>query len=461
MTVLGIEAQLITGAYEAAAADDRDAVEWPPHPARLFCALVAGARTEVEWQALYWLERQPPPLVLAAVRHGVLERRGYVVTNRRADKGGNQFHPARSNQLRSRLATLPLARTVRFLWPDAAAEAPLLECLRLLTRRVPYLGRATGAVVLGVGQDLPDLGHHLIHEPCELSQAESSLRVPYPGYLGALRAAYEAGRPAWEVSRVRGYRIRQLAPPRPPAAPPSAYDDLVVLHFVGVQPDGRLTTRFTEALRRAVMSRVPDPLPAALHGHGADGQPHVAFLALPDVGHPHADGHLLGLAVAVPKLPSAERRAILRGLLSARDEAGVFDLRVPRIGDVALRYLPGHVRPFGATPERWRQGSRLWITATPVVLDHYPHRNDVEAEIARSCTWVGLPAPVNVVSSSEPLQPGAVRLLPPDMPDLVRRRPFRHVALEFDRAVHGPVLLGAGRYLGVGLLSPAYGEGAA
>ena len=31
---------------------------------------------------------------------------------------------------------------------------------------------------------------------------------------------------------------------------------------------------------------------------------------------------------------------------------------------------------------------------------------------------------------------------------------FRHVAVTFDRTVHGPVLVGAGRYLGVGLLAP-------
>lgn len=36
----------------------------------------------------------------------------------------------------------------------------------------------------------------------------------------------------------------------------------------------------------------------------------------------------------------------------------------------------------------------------------------------------------------------------------VHGRPFRHVALDFDRTVAGPLLLGAGRYLGVGLLAP-------
>ena len=72
----------------------------------------------------------------------------------------------------------------------------------------------------------------------------------------------------------------------------------------------------------------------------------------------------------------------------------------------------------------------------------------------RSVRMLGLPDPVDVRVSTEPLLPGAVRLRPNDLPRQVQGRPFRHVALDFDRAVAGPLLLGAGRYLGVGLLAP-------
>ena len=36
---------MVTGCYDAADVLDRERAEWPPHPARLFCALVAAART--------------------------------------------------------------------------------------------------------------------------------------------------------------------------------------------------------------------------------------------------------------------------------------------------------------------------------------------------------------------------------------------------------------------------------
>jgi CRISPR-associated protein Csb2 len=72
---LGVE--LLSGRYVATAYNDRDAAEWPPHPARVFSALVATwadhddddaarSRAERERAALRFLEALPPPTVLAS-----------------------------------------------------------------------------------------------------------------------------------------------------------------------------------------------------------------------------------------------------------------------------------------------------------------------------------------------------------------------------------------------------------
>jgi hypothetical protein len=134
---------------------------------------------------------------------------------------------------------------------------------------------------------------------------------------------------------------------------PSVYRDVLVFQFRGLSPQAQLSGTMTAALRSAVLHGAADAAPAALHGHGADGRPHVAFVALPDVGHPHADGHLLGLAVAVPDLPAAERSAVLRAVLGMRraDRDGLVELAVPRLGTVDLTYQPGLVRPWGASPD--------------------------------------------------------------------------------------------------------------
>ena len=66
-----IEVQFLTGRYVATSHNDRRLGEWPPHPARLFSALVA-AWAEVENPdleergALEWVEGQEPPAIAAS-----------------------------------------------------------------------------------------------------------------------------------------------------------------------------------------------------------------------------------------------------------------------------------------------------------------------------------------------------------------------------------------------------------
>ncbi|GEL17530.1 type I-G CRISPR-associated protein Csb2 [Pseudonocardia asaccharolytica] len=473
-----ISIELLSGSYDAAEVDDREHAEWPPHPARLFCALVAAARGEADRVALRWLEAQPPPIILAAGQPRESRRAAYVVVNSLSAKGGNQTHPARTNGLRVRTRALPAHPRVTMIWAGTA-DSDLVSSLDAMAHRIPYLGRSTGVALVAasatgdeqpldaIPDAIPGDGRERF-EPCDLLSREVSVRVPYPGFLGELDAQFEAGRPAWEVSRYQGYRRRPPASGTGTAAKadrgvadelliPSVYTDVLVFQFSGLKPQARLTVRLTEAFRSAVLKAAGGDAPAVLHGHGADGRPHVAFLALPDVGGDHSDGHLLGLAVAVPELPASERQAVLHAVLGLRrqDLNGVVELRVPQIGLVEVIYQPGLVRPWGASAERWRRGSRRWVSATPMILDRYPKRPEqLEAEVRAGFRRVGLPEPVSVEASTEPLMPGAARLRPLDLPSQTKGRLFRHVAVTFDRRVSGPVLVGAGRYLGVGLLAP-------
>jgi CRISPR-associated protein Csb2 len=78
---LVININLIKGRYEAGGWDDPSVAEWPPHPARVFCALVASARCEDDYDVLRWLEKQPPPVVQAARDFDDEHRKSYVVVN--------------------------------------------------------------------------------------------------------------------------------------------------------------------------------------------------------------------------------------------------------------------------------------------------------------------------------------------------------------------------------------------
>lgn len=528
---LVVRIELLTGSYDAARADDRELPEWPPHPSRLFCALVAAVRTEAERSALRWLEELPPPQVHATAAAGVRRWRGYVVTNTRVAAGGNVAHPGRTNQLRSRIRTVAGDPVVQLVWPRACPPDGTVELLEGLARRVPYLGRSTGTAVLTVrvgdldrtARAAPSTGSHgvapdasapgagpaegpgepvpvAVYRPCDLAEADVDLGVPYPGYLGELTALHAQGLPAWQALRTRGYRCRwplrrgtarsgdhdgaQAAGAGHPGAgaergtgiaDPAAGQEVLVLRLVDLRPEGRELIRFTEALRRKVMACTPDPLPPALHGHVADGRPHVAFLGLPDAGFPGADGHLRALAAVIPALPAEQRRAVRYGLLHGRAEDGTVPLRVPGLGMVRLRPVPGVSVPGrrvavpryprqAATPllvlgcwvPSWWRPSRCWTTVTPVVLDRFPRPGAEAAEVLRSIRLRGLPEPAQLRLSTGPQLPGAVPMRPRDLPDTARGRLFRHVSLAFDRPVAGPVLLGAGRNLGVGLFAPCF-----
>ncbi len=73
--------------------------------------------------------------------------------------------------------------------------------------------------------------------------------------------------------------------------------------------------------------------------------------------------------------------------------------------------------------------------------------------VAQVCRRIGLPEPVEVevghVSRLRgvPISPEFRLGRKPGMPP----RPYWHAALTFDREVRGPILLGAGRYFGLGL----------
>src|SRR3954454_21793932 len=67
--MLALEVEFLLGRYAATDFRDRERSEWPPHPARLFSALVAAAHEsglgESARAALLWLETLEPPHLAA------------------------------------------------------------------------------------------------------------------------------------------------------------------------------------------------------------------------------------------------------------------------------------------------------------------------------------------------------------------------------------------------------------
>jgi CRISPR-associated protein Csb2 len=461
-----LEVFLVADRYDAAGGQDPRAVEWPPHPARVFSALRSVANDD-DLPTLRVLESLPPPVVHASDIVADSRSRTYVVTNTLASKGGNLNHPGRTSGLKERRSVFPLNSRLQFVWPSDDVPSTMVERLDAIARRVPYLGRSTSVVLMGarkvVQAEVPD-GLAAFH-PVDDEWSGLSLRVPYPGYLEELDALHGLGLSAWQASD--GARARRPyrraaeleAPIRDTAEIDSPYGDLVVLRFRDSKPDGRLIPLFTAAIRSRVMAQVEPPLPPAVHGHGLDGQPHVAYLGLPFCGHEHADGHLVALAVAIPGMDRDERTRIIRGILGNETEA-VLNLDVPGFRTpFKFDFRPNDPLPRSATERHWTQSSTRWVTATPVVLDRYPKDGDLAAAVYRSIMLAGLPEPLEVETSKAGLIPGAVNFTPRELPRRARGRLYCHARVTFAQPVRGPVLAGAGRYFGVGFFLPEHRKG--
>ncbi|RKN03115.1 type I-U CRISPR-associated protein Csb2 [Streptomyces radicis] len=491
-----IEAHLLEGTYQAATVG-RDGAEWPPHPARLFCALVsvADAGDPVQDAALRWLEEQPPPAVRvpAETAEATSPRTAWVPTNAAVtDKNKAPSHavwPGRANGAEPK--TWPqrsLARPeLAFVW-EADPPGGVRAVLEALARSVPYLGRASGKVLLNATivttPVLPGEGWQ-VWEPVSASsggfaQWGVDLRIPYGGYLTRLRTAFDAGQPSWQHARSHRYAPRTVpesAEVKEDAkeAVPGPFEDLLTFAFDrGVSVDPVATMAVAGSLREKVMGMLDEyghdvrAMPA-VHGHtdGSGVRP-CAYLALPFVGWPRADGRLRGVGVALPRgLEAGHRRALLAVLLRANH--GLTRLAVPGMRDPArLSYVGAATGPVQAQrstvrPELWTAPSRVWSTALPMVLDRFPKRNgySIEDSVAESCTMAGLPDPVGV----EVLRQGALLPGAPVLPGSALRRkrgepplPGRHVVIRFAQRVVGPVLIGSKRNFGLGLCLPVREE---
>jgi CRISPR-associated protein Csb2 len=497
----------------------REQPEWPPHPARVFMALAAAyfqtGEDPGERRALEWLESLPAPLLRAAGHAPRAVVTHYVPVN---DKPGDRQKPpiaviqsipqlARDRQPRTFPRTWPDEDVVYLVWPQVVPEEPVARALAQLCGKVTRIGHSMSLVQMWVATS------EEVGEPNWIpddERAEIYLRVPSAGLLADLerrynQAAIEAYAALLVAKEDGDTKARQAArkrlkeefggvpPPRlrpqvpfyqgyarpagtePPRDVPGTIfsPHLIVFRVeresgpyqaLSLQTVAAVTARWREALV-SQCNDMPARVRGLVSGHDLGGapleEPHLAFVPLAFVGHPHADGHLLGMAIALPQgLGGEERRQVLRVL------ARVGELKLGPLGVWRLEREAGDRPPWNLRPEAWTAhpgGATHWSTVTPVAFDRHPkakdrgqYQREVAEMIAAACTAVGLPRPREVIVTPVSAHLG----VPPahDFPRLARKdgseRRHAHAILVFDEPMVGPVLIGAGRYRGYGVGRP-------
>lgn len=461
---MGLTATVILprGRYDAGTEDARVS-EVVPSPYRLFCALVASAARTMESpldsEALKWLEAQEPPLIDVPTLLATGRDDNYFVINRTWAKGGSMTHPGRKNVAKHRAWTTFNGPGFKFHWNATPSEQVLRE-LNGIARGVTYLGRveSTAVVDFCLADDTAAEG---CLRPVELSVPGSDVATPFAGATEALVAAHERGDRAWETTR----KIRYAMATPTTTVPTSPFEQMLVFRIEGQPVDASHMLELALAFRAAVMGRVKDVvgsdnLPTQVHGHRKDID-HVAFVALPFVGHAHADGAVRGLATLLPDSLSTEDLAVIGAALTDSDDPFTsVSFGKARGGKLPITYEPYSTRPWLLQPQRWRgrmTGTTVWHSATPMMMDRYPKKPaQTPAVVADAVQAAGFPRPADVTVSTTPTVVGATTWRRSWAGHLGKRqlRPVVHASIRFDEPVEGPLLVGALRYLGFGLFIP-------
>ena len=469
-----LEIEFLAGVCRATHSPASDRPDWPPQPDRVFSALVAAwaARGEqdIEREALEWLEAQPAPTIHAGGHTARTAPAVFVPPNdHRASKTAETYLKVMPMTRPRQPRRFPVAHledpVMAMVW-GFGPEPKVLAALDALARDIGYLGHSASLVRCRfLSSATPELKH-----PSAFAQ-----RQVYPGRLQELIRAHRR-------NPVRPVVLPgAIALPEPPAPPPPRDAGWLVLEAIGgVVPDIRAAALVGRTLRRALMSGyrridMADEIPAFVSGHESDGSllraPHLGIVPMAFAGFPHADGRLFGFAL-VPTAQTALRD--VPGLRAAFEAIAEYDHGSER-RVIELKYAPQRkpllLSPAGAASKRslepgpYLQPARVWASLTPIVLDRHLKRYDegrVRELIAQSCTNIGLPRPdpgciqAGKHSAVEGAPPTGPRPDAPPwtrwrVPDPLATRLLIHAVIDFGRAVAGPVMLGAGRFSGLGL----------
>lgn len=485
--MFGFRVTYLRGSVTAAdvrSGHDKDLVEWPPHPDRLFCALVQAwgdlGESERGAQALRWLEQlhhNSPPLIRCGQTLNSTSVQRFVPVNDRWDplikKGaekGAQPAPLIAGTLLGRLRQprrIPAAPltddSALFWWPDANPPPEVRAALAALAAAVASLGHSSSLVAVEVLDDLPSTVPTWVPR----SDGDETLRIPTPGRLQLLADAYRA-RPRRRPPP--GHWVTYGPPVSHPEVPCGLHRDLIVFRLIGDRPPLPLESaaKVIAVWRAALLSKADQPVCEALSGHAPGStleaplptqNPHLALVPLPDVGHRFARSHLLGLAAALPaRLSPDERRACLRAL------ARVDSLTLGALGLWRLARCDAAETRRALLPETWCRPALVWASVTPLVFGRYPKDlwGEQAAHMVRdACLIAGLPLPSHVATAPVAWVlgvPPAQRFPPLPTRSGKPRRAHAHVRLVFPSPVAGPLLVGAGRHLGYGLFRQLPGE---
>ena len=471
--------------------------EWPPAPGRLFQALVAGGSPGIDGvqaQAMRWLEARPAPTIGApsALRGQAVN---FFVPNNDLDaKGGD---PEEIPSLRvSKLVQpqifdpdIPLL----YVWPIEPADEGHATAIIALSERLYQLGRgvdmayARGEILASEALErlLASYPGHIYRPTPGAVGHDLVLPVPGPGSYESLVVRHEANSQRFVVEG-SGKKASEVfvQPPKPRFA--RVPYDAPVLHALfelrlATNPDTfapappTAAPAITEAVRDAALARLTLALPdrtadltRILIGGSKEApvprEQRVRLVPLPSIGHTHTDPSIRRILVEIPTSAAIPADDLCWGFSGLPLEGPPERILVTAVDR-------------GMLEEHYTGPSRLWRTVTAAALPQSASRRRIDpdhrveqakggperAEEERNATFAvrqalrhaDIDVPVEAIRvQREPFGSKGERAEAFASPPRFPKERLWHVEITFREPASGPIILGDGRYLGLGLMAP-------
>ena len=485
--------------------DNRGAREWPPAPARVFQAMLSGAARgaaipRATQAALDWLETLPPPVVTAPLGSAGQDYLLYVPNNDvDAVLSGRRLEDAVSGirvgkRIRPTLfdASVPIC----YCWwfEDDGTHAPVLcaaaHGIYQLGRGVDMAWAEAAVVDADEAARRISRGRGNVYRPSEQALADKGLLCARPGSRLSLASRFERTRVRFRVSGTVHKPVRAFVQPPKPVLRRVAYEaEAHRLVFELREADARAAyagwplsgaVELVQSARDkaaehlgAAMPNLADVVERYLTGRNAgeqDKSSRVRIVPIPSVGHEHVDMSIRRLSVRVPQTcPLApEDVAWAFSRVAWSDREGTIVRELQRADDDRM-------------VSRFERRARRWQSVTPLALPMARRRRidpgrqaeqakdgaERAAEEGRAVAAVhhalrhaGIGVPVAKVRvQREPFERQGVRAEWFSPGTRFPKVTLWHAAVTFTERVAGPLLLGDGRFVGLGLMRPQDGPG--
>lgn len=478
--------------------------DWPPCPARLFQALMSAAGLNGKLlavrESLNWLERQPAPIVGAPRTRRARDRVMFYMPNN--DLDAVQGDPRRIAEIRSATKVFQpylFDASVPFLyaWTSLGEEDKHhATAICSLSELIYQLGRGIDmAWAWGEALDSSKIEARLDEYPGQIfrpseGNGSTTLLCPIAGSLISLDRRYEAYSERFSFDGHKSVTFRKA--PQPSfkrvsyGSPPRRFvyelrSPADAAEFVA-WPLTRIS-KLVIALRDGAVQRLENALPdrkeeiaRVLIGRKPDGtndgptNERVRIIPLPSIGHHHADRAIRRVLVEVPTGPlrTDDIDWAFSGL-EAPDSAqseGISFILTPADDEGMLRH-------YCITEN---VSARTFYSVTPAALPETAARRRIEptrklAEAKKGVEWLeeqqraagavlealrhaNVRTPVEEIRvQREPFDSKGERVEAFAAGTRFSKHRLWHVKITFSEPISGPLVIGDGRLLGLGVLA--------